>query len=105
MNPTHKTMNNPTNFTEIQQASIVPQNNSHSHHVNENSAVLFEETLTAPSIDPTIKNNNNGSNRIYWFRVSIPTSKNNIILVNKILDIYISLIKELYFQTINKNSI
>jgi hypothetical protein len=74
ISPTSKTTKSPTNFTEMQQANMVPVKPSQSHQGVENSASRVDETFTAPSTEPIMKHNRIGSKRMYWVRVSIPTS-------------------------------
>lgn len=59
----------------MQQANIVPVKNSQNHQLFENSGVLFDETFTAPRIEPIMKDNNSGSSSMYWFKVIKPTSE------------------------------
>jgi hydroxymethylpyrimidine/phosphomethylpyrimidine kinase len=54
---------------------MVPVKPSQSHQGVENSASRVDETFTAPSTEPIMKHNRIGSKRMYWVRVSIPTSK------------------------------
>lgn len=74
--PTNKITNKPTNFTLMVHAIMVPVNNSQLHHVVENVSRLCVafDTLTIPITDAVIKHNNIGSNKMYWFNVTIPTS-------------------------------
>lgn len=81
-NPAKKTTNNPTNFTETQQASMVPVKNNHHHQINENSGVLLDDNLTAPNTDAIMKQSRIGSNKMYWVNVNKPTSGTNEIFEN-----------------------
>lgn len=82
--PTKNTTKSPTNFTDMQQANMVPVKASQNHHFVENSTVLLEETFTAPIIEAIIKQSKIGSKRMYWVRVIKPTSK----MKNKDISVY-----------------
>lgn len=72
--PTNSMTNNPTNFTDIQQANIVPVKVSQNHHLKENSLFLTDDTFAAPIIDPIMKHRRIGSSKMYCVRVISPTS-------------------------------
>lgn len=74
--PTNKITNRPTNLTLMVHDIIIPVNKSQHHHLNVNVwrlCVAFD-TLTMPITDAVIKHSKIGSNKIYWFKVTIPTS-------------------------------
>lgn len=74
--PTKITTNSPTNLTLMVHAIIVPDPVSHSHqcHVNARCSRVALATFTMVITDADMKNSSIGSNKMYWFSVSIPTS-------------------------------
>lgn len=63
--PTRKTTKSPTNFTDVQQESIVPVKQSQNHHCGEYSAMRREETFVAPNTDAIMKAKRSGSSKMY----------------------------------------
>lgn len=68
--------NSPTNLTLMVQAIIVPVNSSQPHHFHVKAGwpcVAFD-TFTMPITEAVIKHSSIGSNKMYWFNVTMPTS-------------------------------